>query len=174
MHKGRVKKHQDITVIISFGGSCVILNLSWGLCGEEAEGKTQQRTREGDQNREREKEIRCYHTWWWGPPDPQASSSLETKQGHIVPPYSPESPSHEDSLCANTQYNTLNHWNDLWGELEIPEGEQELERITEYVPTCRPLLVCCQGIWKTHTLWPHNTTYTIDMDTWYKAQKRRD
>lgn len=41
-----------------------------------------------------------HSTWWWGPPDPQASSSLMTEQGHIAPPCNPGSLWHECFPCA--------------------------------------------------------------------------
>lgn len=50
---------------------------------------------EGDKRTER-----LHSTWWWGPPDPQASSSLMTERGHIAPPCNPGSLWHECFPCA--------------------------------------------------------------------------
>lgn len=100
------------TESISFGGSCVCRCLRLCECElgsimrERQTGRhNREKHKEGEKNTERDKirTIRLHPTWWWGPPDPQASSSLKTEQGHIAPPYNPGSPSHEDFLCANTQ-----------------------------------------------------------------------
>lgn len=45
---------------------------------------------EGDKRTER-----LHSTWWWGPPGPQASSSLMTERGRIAPPCNPGSLWHE-------------------------------------------------------------------------------
>lgn len=50
---------------------------------------------EGDKRTER-----LHSTWWWGPPDPQASSSLMTVRGRIAPPCNRGSLWHECFPCA--------------------------------------------------------------------------
>ena len=83
---------------IFWWSQCV--NVSWSLYEREAEKNKKQSEKIGERDK---RTIRLHPTWWWGPQDPQASSSLKRVRGHIAPPYNPGSPSHEDFLCANTQ-----------------------------------------------------------------------
>lgn len=73
-----------------------------GACVNMRERLTGRNNVERDKKKKKKRTVRLHPTWWSGPPDPQASSSLMTEQGHIAPPYNPGSLSHERSLCANT------------------------------------------------------------------------